>query len=147
MLGRLRFVKRVFVDLPSQLRLGYCLARDNRVPITTRAAFLAGAGLLLAPKTRIPRNIPLIGELDSVALLILALRLFIGACPDEVVLDVEQAIIEQRSVFDDDVRRAERLAMSIAGRFRRHGDDDMGYDSSDDLDEINQLASQLATVE
>jgi uncharacterized membrane protein YkvA (DUF1232 family) len=117
----LRSLKRLLVDLPTSLRLAYCLMRDDRVPLATKAAFGGGFGVLLAPRPRLPRSLPLLGELDAIAVLLLALRLFIAACPDEVVLDVEQAIIEQRSVFDEDVRRGERMALSILHRVRPNG--------------------------
>ncbi len=118
MLARLRFFKRLVIDLPRQLRLGYCLMRDPRVPGKIKVAFGGGLGILLAPRTRLPKSLPMLGELDSVLILILALRLFIAACPDDVVLDVEQAIIEQRSVFDDDLRRGAAVATSLYARVR-----------------------------
>ena len=118
MLKRLRFLKRLAVDLPRQARLGYCLLRDPRVPPRTRLAFGAGMGLIVTPFVDLPAAIPLVGELDVVALSMLALRLFIAACPDDVVADVEQQILESRSVFDDDVRNGERIATMIAHRFQ-----------------------------
>ena len=123
MLSRLRFVKRLVVDLPQQLRLGYCLMRDPRVPVATRLAFAGGLGLLVSPRPRFPRQLPLVGELDALAILILGLRLFIAACPGEIVLDVQEAIIEQRSVFDDDIRRGEAVAMNLYHKIRPYPED------------------------
>jgi hypothetical protein len=51
------------------------------------------------------------------ALSLLALRLFIAACPDDVVADIEQQILEGRSVFDEDLRNGERIATMVSRRF------------------------------
>ncbi|MGI8846916.1 MAG: YkvA family protein [Candidatus Dormibacteria bacterium] len=117
MLNRLRFVKRLFRDLPQQLRLAYCLFRDPRVPVATRAVFAGAMGLIVTPFIDLPEMIPVVGELDVLALSLLALKLFIAACPPEVVAQQEQLIIEQHSRFDQDVRNGERLATMLWERF------------------------------
>jgi len=119
MLSRLRFVKRFAVDLPRQARLAYCLMRDPRVPFRTKVAFGAGIGVIVTPFVDLPAAIPVIGELDMLALSLLALRLFIAACPDDAVVDVQQQILEGRSAFDQDVHNGERIATAIARRFQQ----------------------------
>jgi uncharacterized membrane protein YkvA (DUF1232 family) len=117
MLNRLRFLKRLAIDLPRQARLAYCLMRDARVPMHTKIAFGAGIAVIVTPFIDLPAAIPVVGELDMVALSLLAVRLFIAACPDDVVVDVEQQILEGRSVFDEDLRNGERVATMISRRF------------------------------
>ncbi len=117
MLSRLRFLKRLAFDLPRQARLAYCLMRDKRVPLRTKVAFGAGIAVIVTPFVDLPAAIPVVGELDMVALSLLAVRLFIAACPDDVVIDVEQQILEGRSVFDEDLRNGERIATAISRRF------------------------------
>ena len=116
--GGFRTLKRLVSELPQQLRLSYCLVRDPRVPLYTKAAFVVGLGVLVSPVVEIPDEIPLLGQIDEIALTLLASRLFIAACPDDVVIDIEQLIIEQRSAFDEDVRRGEKVALAIWRRFR-----------------------------
>ncbi len=123
MLNRLRFFKRLAVDLPRQVRLAYCLMRDARVPVRTKLAFGAGIGVIVTPFIDLPAAIPVVGELDMLALSLLALRLFIAACPDDVVADIEQQILEGRSAFDEDVRGGERIATMIARRFEHSNED------------------------
>lgn len=118
MLDRLRWFKRLVRDLPQQLRLAYCLLRDPRVPIAPRAAVVAAFGLILTPVVDLPAALPLIGELDVLALSLLTLRVFIALCPSEVVEEQERLIAEGRSRFDDDVRAGERLALLIWRRLR-----------------------------
>ncbi len=126
MLNRLRFLKRLAVDLPRQVRLAYCLMRDARVPLRTKAAFGAGVAVIVTPFIDLPAAIPVVGELDMLALSLLALRLFIAACPDDVVSDIEQQILEGRSVFDEDLRNGERIATMLARRFE-HNDTSAGH--------------------
>jgi uncharacterized membrane protein YkvA (DUF1232 family) len=118
MVSRVRFLKRFAVDLPRQARLAYCLMRDPRVPLRTKLAFGAGIGVIVTPFIDLPAAIPVIGELDMLALSLLALRLFIAACPDDAVVDVQQQILEGRSAFDEDVHNGERIATAIARRFQ-----------------------------
>ncbi|MHB8719391.1 MAG: YkvA family protein [Candidatus Dormibacteria bacterium] len=117
-MGKLTFLRRLVVDLPRQARLAYCLVRDPRVPLATRAAFGAGLGVIVTPFIDLPASLPVVGELDVLALSLLATRLFVAACPDEVVADIERQIEEGRSVFDADLQRGERVARWIASRFQ-----------------------------
>ena len=119
MLDRLRWFKRLALDLPQQLRLAYCLFRDPRVPLPPKVGVAAVLGLVAVPLVDLPEALPVIGELDALALTLLALRLFVALCPSDVVMEQKQLITERRSRFDDDVMAGERLALAIAGRFRR----------------------------
>jgi uncharacterized membrane protein YkvA (DUF1232 family) len=118
MMTRLRVVRRLFVDLPRQLRLAYCLMRDPRVPVSTKMLFGGALALISTPVVDIPLALPVVGEVDAIALTLVALRLFIAACPSYVVREQKQLLIEQRSRFDEDVRRGERLAILLYQRFR-----------------------------
>lgn len=116
MVRRLRFAKRLVAELPGQLRLGYCLMLDPRVPAPTKALFAGAMGLIVTPVIDIPSILPFIGELDVLGLTLLALRLFIASCPHEVVSDQQQLIVEQRSRFDTDIRSGEGAALKLIQR-------------------------------
>jgi uncharacterized membrane protein YkvA (DUF1232 family) len=118
MFDRLRWFKNLFHDLPRQLRLAYCLVRDPRVPIGPKAGVIAALGLAVTPVIDLPEAIPLVGELDVLALTMVALRVFIAVCPPEAVTEQERLIAEGRSRFDDDVRAGERMALFIWRRLR-----------------------------
>jgi uncharacterized membrane protein YkvA (DUF1232 family) len=126
MFSRLRWFKNLFHDLPRQIRLAYCLVRDPRVPIAPKAGVLAVLGLVVTPVIDLPEEIPLVGELDSLAVAMVALRVFIAVCPPEVVAEQERLIAERRSRFDDDVRAGERLARVIWRKLRPGRDDQAG---------------------
>src|SRR5439155_24861805 len=121
MMSRLRSAKRLLVDLPRQLRLAYCLMRDQRVPRYIKGAFGAALALIALPIVDLPESCPVVGGLDVIALSLLAVRLFIAACPRYVVEEQEQLIVERRSRFDEDVRKGERVAMLLSQRL--HHDD------------------------
>jgi len=121
MLDRLRWFKRTVYDLPQQLRLAYCLFRDPRVPVAAKAGAAAAIGLTVLPVVELPDSLPIVGDLDTVAVTLLALRLFVAVCPSEVVAEQEQLIAERRSHFDDDVMAAERMVMSLLRLVHRDG--------------------------
>jgi uncharacterized membrane protein YkvA (DUF1232 family) len=139
MLSRLRFVKRLAVDLPRHARLAYCLVRDPRVSRRTKLAFGAAIGVIVTPFIDIPAALPVVGEIDMLALSLLAARLFIVACPDDVVADVQQQILEGSSVFDEDLRNGERIATAIARRFKH--DDDVVVEHWTQLDEQTPVSA------
>ena len=118
MLHRLRRFKHLVLDLPQQLRLAYCLVRDPRVPVAAKAGVAAALGLAVVPVVELPEGLPLVGDLDVVAVALLALRLFVAVCPSEVVAEQEQLIADRRSRFDEDVLAGERLALAIWERIR-----------------------------
>ena len=122
---RVRWARTLLLDLPRQLRLAYCLFRDDRVPIYVKGAFAATLGVIALPMVNLPKSIPFVGELDTLALTLLAVRLYIAACPRYVVIEQERLIMERHSRFDEDVRRGERVALLIYRRLRpedRHDD-------------------------
>jgi len=124
-MGRLRSAKRLLIDLPRQLRLAYCLMYDARVPRYTKLAFAGGLAVIALPVIDLPESIPVVGELDVIALSLLAVRLFIAACPRYVVEEQERLINERVSRFDEDVRTGQRVAMVLSRRFRMDSEVDL----------------------
>ena len=118
MMRRVRAAKQLLVDLPRSLRLAYCLMRDPRVPAYIKAAFAGSLVLIATPVVNLPERIPVVGQLDVIALTALSVRLFVAACPRYVVEEQEALILERRSRFDVDLRRGERIAVSLYQRFR-----------------------------
>jgi uncharacterized membrane protein YkvA (DUF1232 family) len=122
--------KEILVDVPRHGKLAYCLLRDGRVPAAPKAALLGALALIVSP-IDLPAWIPVVGELDMLALGILAVETFIEACPEELRREHQEAIKAKQSVFDRDARdtvgaarHGGRLwAKRIRSRFRR-GDED-----------------------
>ena len=71
--------------LPTYARLVWGLARDPRVPAPQKLILVVIIGYLLMPIDLIPDFIPVLGQLDDVAVVLLGLDLFIKSAPDDVV--------------------------------------------------------------
>ena len=107
--------------MPRHGKLAYCLLRDPRVPAAPKAAVLGALALIVSP-IDFPAWVPVLGELDMLALGVLAVKTFIEACPEDVRREHEQALKDGASVFDRDVRdtvvAARQGAGNVAGRIR-----------------------------
>lgn len=123
MLGRFRLLRRLVVELPHNLKLAYCLAFDPRVRVANKAALGAALVLILTPFVNVPEWVPVVGELDVIALTLLATHLFIAAADGDAVAEQERLLRERRSRFDADVLSGRRIAVTIARRFPGRGDE------------------------
>lgn len=94
---------QVLVEVPKHGKLAYCLLRDPRVPRAPKAVLLAALALIVSP-IDLPAWVPLFGELDMLALGILAVQTFIEACPEDVRREHEAALDAKESIFDRDLR-------------------------------------------
>ncbi len=112
--------------MPRHGKLAYCLLRDDRVPLAPKAVLLAALGVIVSPLD-FPAWVPVLGELDMLALGILAVETFVAACPEDVRREHEVAITAKESIFDRDVRDTVgaarygtgRMAKRIRSRMRR----------------------------
>jgi uncharacterized membrane protein YkvA (DUF1232 family) len=100
-LARLRTL--VF-DVPRNAKLAYCLLRDDRVPSMPKLALTGALALVVSPLD-LPAWIPVIGELDALALALLAVKVFIRACPESLVREHQAAIKRGDSILDRDLRQ------------------------------------------
>src|SRR5712692_2213815 len=107
--------KEVLIDVPRHGKLAYCLLRDERVPRAPKAVLLAALGLIVSP-IDFPAWIPVLGELDMLALGVLAVETFIQACPEDIRREHQEALKAKESVFDKDVRDTFGAAREGAGR-------------------------------
>jgi uncharacterized membrane protein YkvA (DUF1232 family) len=95
--------------LPSYARLVWGLARDARVPAAQKLVLVGVIGYLLMPLDIIPDFIPVLGQLDDVAVLLLGLDLFIRAAPDEVVNEHLARIEKGRDDLTRDMAQVQSL--------------------------------------
>ncbi len=101
--------KELLVDVPRRGKLAYCLLRDERIPAAPKAMLLGALGVIVSPLD-LPAWIPVVGELDMLALGLLAIETFIDACPAELRREHEEALKAKQSVWDRDVRDTVSLA-------------------------------------
>src|SRR5258707_7604750 len=72
--------KEVLIEVPRHGKLAYCLLRDPRVPAAPKAAVLGALALIVSP-IDFPAWVPVLGELDMLALSVLAVQKVIEAYP------------------------------------------------------------------
>jgi len=114
MLLSLRLLRRIARELPRYGKLTYCLYRDPRVPQRNKLALAAALALILNPLVDVPLRIPVFGEMDAVALTVLAVRMFVEKAPKDVVAEHQERIALGTSVFDQDLRQSrEGLRMRL----------------------------------
>ena len=94
---------------PLYARLMLALLVDERTP-GARKALLAGAvGYLLVGRDLIPDEVPILGGLDDLVVVVLAVDLFLEGIPEDL-LDEKLAELEiDRAAFDQDIARIRRL--------------------------------------
>ena len=107
--------KTVLLDVPRHGKLAYCLIRDERIPAPPKAVLLGALGLIVSPLD-FPAWIPVLGELDMLALGILAVETFVAACPEEIRREHEEALKMKQSIWDRDVRDTVGAARHGVGR-------------------------------
>ena len=108
--------KTLLLDVPRHGKLAYCLLRDPRISRRSKLALLAALGVIVNPLIDLPAWIPVVGELDMLALSILAVETFVEACPEEIRREHEQALQDRTSVWDRDVRDTVAVARHGLGR-------------------------------
>src|ERR1700737_4675031 len=110
--------KEVLIEVPRHGKLAYCLLRDPRVPAVPKAALLAALGLSVRP-IDFPAWGPVLGELDMLALGVLAVKTFIEACPEDVRREHEDALKAGQSIFDRDFRDTATAAREGTGHLMK----------------------------
>ena len=78
----------MLLHLPNFARLYWRLFRDRRVSILPKAVLVLSLVYAISPFDVIPDFIPVIGEMDDVAVVLSGLWLFIRLCPPEVVREI-----------------------------------------------------------
>lgn len=81
------FPRERFTDMlkrmPAYLRLAWRLARDPLLSRTRRAAVIGAAGYLASPIDLVPGVIPVLGQLDDIAVALAAIRLALAGLKPE----------------------------------------------------------------
>ena len=90
-------------------RLLWALARDPRVP-TARKALLGFAGAyIISPIDLIPERIPFVGAFDDVAVMVLAIDVFLEGLPEDLLKEKLDDLGIPQSELDSDLRRVRSM--------------------------------------
>jgi uncharacterized membrane protein YkvA (DUF1232 family) len=103
--------RTLLFEVPRTAKLAYCLVRDDRVPLGPKVAMGTALTLIVGPLD-IPAWIPVIGDLDVLALGILTVKVFVDACPEQVVEEHRDALQRRDSLFDRDLRFGQALVVA-----------------------------------
>ena len=78
LLFRLRELGSLWRQIPLTIRL----MMDGRTPLRAKLLFIGVLLLIISPINWIPKAIPVVGELDDLALFVVAVQLFLHNVPD-----------------------------------------------------------------
>lgn len=88
--------------LPAYLRLAWRLAKDPLLSKARRAAVLGAAGYLASPIDLVPGVVPVLGQLDDLAVALAALRLALaGLSPEQRRVHLEAVGLRDEDLADD----------------------------------------------
>jgi uncharacterized membrane protein YkvA (DUF1232 family) len=113
-------IRSLIFEIPNRGKLAYCLLRDPRVPLAPKLAVLGALGVIVSP-IDLPGWIPLVGQMDVLALGLLAVKVFVDACPEDLVREHREALDHGQSLFDQDLRRAGQGALHLWAGIRSGG--------------------------
>jgi uncharacterized membrane protein YkvA (DUF1232 family) len=94
---------------PLYARLMLALVTDERMPAERKVLLAAAGGYILVGRDLVPDGIPLLGGLDDLVVVVLAVDLFLDGVPDELLAEKLLELGIDRQGFDDDVARIRRL--------------------------------------
>lgn len=110
--------REALIEVPQHGKLAYCLLRDERVPAAPKAALLGVLAVIVSPLD-FPAWVPLLGELDVLALGLLAVKTFVEACPEDIRREHQAALEAGQSIFDRDFRDTVSAAREGTGHLVR----------------------------
>jgi uncharacterized membrane protein YkvA (DUF1232 family) len=95
--------------VPDYARLIGALVLDERMPNDRKVMLGAAAGYIVLGRDLIPDTIPLIGGLDDIVVVVLAVELFLDGVPPELLQEKLDDLAIDRASFDRDIAQIRRL--------------------------------------
>jgi uncharacterized membrane protein YkvA (DUF1232 family) len=107
-MGLLAFLP-VASRVPSYARLVWALALDSRTPNSHKGLLVGALGYLLLGRDLVPDDVPLIGGLDDLVVVALAIDLFLDGVPDDLLDEKLHDLGINKVAFERDVAQIRRL--------------------------------------
>src|SRR5438093_5598268 len=104
--------------LPTYMRLVWALLRDGRVPPQQKLILVGIGAYVVLPIDLIPDFVPVLGQLDDLAVVLLGLDLFIRSAPADIVEEHMARIAQDSDQLRNDIATAERLLGDRVGGVR-----------------------------
>ena len=89
-------------------RLLWALVNDPRVPASRKALLGIAGAYIVSPFDLIPEWIPILGAVDDVAVMVLAVDIFLEGLPEGLVAEKLVELGIPRSELEDDLARVRR---------------------------------------
>lgn len=107
--------------LPAYTKLAWALVRDRRLGHAHRALVLGGVAYLLSPIDLIPGIIPVLGQIDDLAVTLLSLRTVLRRLPSHLADEHLTSVGLTLQVIDDDLRTLTKSGTLITRSVLRYG--------------------------
>jgi uncharacterized membrane protein YkvA (DUF1232 family) len=104
---------------PTYARLIWALVVDPRIPASRKVVLVGAAGYVLVGRDLIPDNIPILGGLDDLAVVILAVEVFFDGIPDDILEEKLEEIGIDPEAFRRDMDQVRRLTPAPIRRIIR----------------------------
>jgi uncharacterized membrane protein YkvA (DUF1232 family) len=100
-------------------RLFWELIRDDRTPVSRKAMLAAALGYLVVGRDLLPDDLPVIGGLDDLVVVVLAVDVFLDGVPEAVLHEKLDELGIDRRAFLEDVSRIRRFTPGSVRRMIR----------------------------
>jgi uncharacterized membrane protein YkvA (DUF1232 family) len=121
----------VFLPLASRApiygRLFWELIRDERTPGGRKALLAAALGYLVVGRDLVPDDLPLVGGLDDIVVVVLAVDLFLDGVPADVLDEKLDDLGIDRRAFHEDVNRIRRITPAPLRRLLRRAPEAVAF--------------------
>jgi uncharacterized membrane protein YkvA (DUF1232 family) len=94
---------------PVYAQLILALLADGRMPASRKAMLAGGLGYILVGRDLVPDDIPLLGGIDDLVIVVLAVDVFLEGVPTELLDEKLDALGIERAAFYEDMAQIRRL--------------------------------------
>jgi uncharacterized membrane protein YkvA (DUF1232 family) len=94
---------------PVYARLIWELVRDERISAERKALLVGAAGYILLARDLVADDLPIVGGLDDLVVVIVAVDLFLDGVPADLLSEKIALLGIDRVAFDEDLGRIRRL--------------------------------------
>ena len=112
--------------IPAYARLVTALVMDDRMPAGRKALLAGAAGYLVIGRDVIPDSVPILGGVDDLVVVVLAVDLFLEGAPDDLLEEKLDELGIDRASFDRDIAQIRRLTPGPVRRTIRRVPDLIG---------------------
>jgi uncharacterized membrane protein YkvA (DUF1232 family) len=95
--------------VPDYARLITALVLDDRMPNDRKVLLGAAAGYVMIGRDLVPDTVPILGGLDDIVVVVLAVDLFLEGVPPELLQEKLDDLGIERVAFDRDIAQIRRL--------------------------------------